>query len=146
MTTIAVSNYQIACDLQFTHPNGFRYKGKTKLYEFKGNAIYPKDFIVGFCGDPGAMVKVSDWLREPKGKAPRFKASEFAVLTSDNKIFGFYQADAWDEIDLPYYAIGTGSTFALGAMSCGALPAAAVEVAMEHDPSTGYGVKFFEYK
>lgn len=145
MTTIAVTKTQIACDLQFTHSNGLKFKGKTKLYEFPISAIYPKPFCIGYCGDAAAILPVLDWLVDPTTRPPKSTTGEFVVLTSDKKIYTFSSPAQWIIVDQPMYAIGSGSHFALGAMGAGATALEAVKSAAKFDPMTGLGFKSVDY-
>ena len=43
----------------------------------------------------------------------------------------------WLEIRMPFYAVGSGRDFAIGAMHCGKTPAEAVEIASKYDLKTG---------
>jgi ATP-dependent protease HslVU (ClpYQ) peptidase subunit len=148
LTTIAATKTEIACDQQFTHPNGI-FKGKTKIYEFKAHPdTYPDaDFMIGFCGTASDMAKAAAFFANPEGhsKVPRIRGLMGLVLTRQNKLFTFDSIDAWLSIDQPFYAIGSGGSFALGALSQGASPKEAVKVAMKHDPFTGVGVKTYSF-
>lgn len=146
MTTIAVTRDQIACDLQITHPNGYKFKCKTKIFEYTLSAIYPEPFVLGYCGNPDSLVGVQEYLLAG-GKVPKNpkNESEFVVLTQSGKIFNFYKADEWFEIDQDYYAIGSGGAYALGAMASGADARTAVLAAINQDPKSGFGVKSFSF-
>jgi hypothetical protein len=146
MTTIAVTKNQIACDLQIYHASGYKFKTKTKIYEFQISAVYPKPFCIGYAGNVDGLVPVLDWLADPTTKPPRVSSSEFVVLTSDHKIFTFANPSQWFAVDQPFYAIGSGATFALGAMGSGATALDAVKAASKFDPMTGMGFKHIDYK
>jgi ATP-dependent protease HslVU (ClpYQ) peptidase subunit len=53
----------------------------------------------------------------------------------------FDNPSSWMKIDEPFFAIGSGSTTALGAMHAGATTAQAIKAATKVDPFTGMGVK-----
>lgn len=146
MTTIAVTKNQIACDLQFSHSSGYKFKGKTKLYEFPVSALYSKPFTIGYCGDVAGIVPVLDWMADPMQKPPKVKYSEFVVLTADKKIFTFSDPSQWLSVDQDFYAVGSGATFALGAMGSGATALEAVKAASKFDPFTGMGFKQVSYE
>jgi hypothetical protein len=145
MTTIAVTKNQIACDLQISHNSGYKFKGKTKLYEFESSLVYPKPFCVGYCGNTDAVVPVLDWLVNPTTKPPKIVSTEFLVLTSDHKIYTFNSPNDWMLVDQPIYAIGSGSLLAIGAMEAGASAIEAVKIASKYDPSTGMGFRKVDY-
>lgn len=139
----------IACDCQATHTSGFKFKVKTKLFEFENPLLYPTKFTMGFCGDINNIPDVLDYLGDITGKtkAPRRNANnEFVVLTADHKIYTFWQADKWIQVDGNFYSIGSGMHYALGALHAGASPKEAVVAASKLDPSTGLGVKVVEYE
>jgi 20S proteasome alpha/beta subunit len=60
-------------------------------------------------------------------------------------MFVFDDPSAWLVVDQPYYAIGSGSPFALGALAQGASAKEAVEAAAKSDPFTGMGVKSYNW-
>lgn len=137
----------IACDLQATHGGGFKFKVKTKLFEFDNPIFYPTPFIVGYSGDLDVVPDVLDFISstDPKAKTPKQKTTEFVVLTKDHKIYTFINPTKWILVNEPNYAIGSGMHYALGAMKTGASPKEAVLAASKLDPHTGLGIKFMEY-
>lgn len=143
MTTIAVSRTQIASDLQATHGGGFKFKVKTKLFEFDNPIFYPTPFIVGYSGDLDSVPDVLEYLGDTTGKIkpPRGRSCEFVALTKDKKIFTFISPAKWIHVDESTYAIGSGMHYALGALKTGATPKEAVVAASKLDPMTGLGVK-----
>lgn len=147
MTTIALTKTQIASDLQFSHSNGFKFKGKTKLYTFENPLIHPVPFTVGYAGSVEGIVPVLDFLVDPTGfkKAPTVRYAEFVVLTADHKLYTFSDPTKWLQVDQPFYAIGSGATFALGAMATGATALDAVKAASKFDPMTGLGYRKVDY-
>lgn len=146
MTTIAVTKTGMACDLQFTHPSGYKFKGSTKVHQVYNPSIYPKPFYVGFSGAAQECQQVVNWLMHPEDKPPKVRGSEFVVLTADKKMFTFVQPTSWLEINQPYYAIGSGNHYATGAMAAGKSPLEAVKIAAKHDPGTGHGFKEFSFQ
>lgn len=130
-------------DLQFTGANN-KFKGTTKVYQFKGHPdTYHCDFIVGFCGVAAEIVPAVSYFSNPDQykRPPKSKISGL-VLTAEQNIFIFEEDyTKWLAINQPFFAMGTGSTYALGAMEHGASPKEAVKSAMKHDPFTGMGIK-----
>ena len=147
ITTIAVSKTSIACVLQATHGGGFKFKVKTKLFEFNNPLFYPTPFTVGYSGDLDAVPDVLEFLgnTEPTAKPPRNRNCEFVVLTKDHKIYTFINPTKWILVDEPNYAIGSGMHYALGALKAGATPKEAVKAACKLDPMSGLGVKEISY-
>lgn len=129
-----------------THSNGITFKSSSKLYEFENKLIYPKKFIVGFCGDVDTALHTLDFFIDPANWKPSKKTRdcEFVALTADHKMYTFSNPTKWVPLDGKFYAIGSGSHFAMGAMQAGSTPKEAVEHAIKLDKASGYGVTFFD--
>lgn len=111
--------------------------------------IYPKPFYVGFAGTAKEMFAVGDFYTYPDSfeEAPKIETDlRGLVLTEDRKIFMFDSGLRWLEIKEPFGSIGSGCMFAKGAMASGKTPKEAIQIAIKHDPFTGYGVKVFNFK
>lgn len=102
---------------------------------------------MGYAGDLDAVPDILTFLSDITGvsKVPRVKTVECVVLTEDKKIFTFINPTKWIQVDEPYYAIGSGMQYALGALSTGHSPEEAVKAASKLDPLTGCGVKVMEF-
>lgn len=146
MTTIAVSRTEIACDQQATHSSGYKLKVQTKVHWFHNPQIYPKPFFLGFAGSLEDAHSIIEWFANPIGKPPKTRYNEYIILTEDKKIFTFANPLSWVEIVEPFYSIGTGAAYALGALHAGKTPKEAVNIAIKCDPSTGMGTKSFSFE
>ena len=150
LTTIACNKEEMYGDLQFTNTGtGNKFKGRTKVYCFNAHEdVYPVDFIVGFCGVASDIVTAISYFSSPENykRPPRIKGLSGLVLTAQKNIFMFDDYTKWLAVNGPYYAVGSGSAYAIGAMSLGASPEEAVRAAMKHDAYTGLGVKGFNIK
>lgn len=148
MTTIAATKDEIACDLQFTN-GSMKFKGATKIYRFKAHKdTYPhSDFMIGFAGTASQVAHAAAFFADPDGhkKTPTLRGLYGLVLTEQKKLYTFDDLKAWLVVDQPYYSIGSGSSFALGALRAGASPKEAVQAAMKDDIFTGYGVKVYNF-
>jgi ATP-dependent protease HslVU (ClpYQ) peptidase subunit len=148
MTTIAVNKTGIACDLQFTHSGGIKFKGKTKVVDLKpevAKSIFgAKRVLIGFAGNADIWGELVAWFAVPTDKPPKLKNIELLMLTDEGKIYHGTNLQNWMQIDEPYFSIGSGMHLAIAAMAAGATPAEAVRIASKHDPNTGRGIK--EYK
>ena len=142
MTTIAVSRTQIAGDRQANHNGGLKFKIKSKIYSFSNSDFYKYSFHIGLAGNVDTFPEVIAFFLDPSNveKTPKLKGGEGIILSEDGKIWTFADPSKWLYIDQPYYAIGTGMNFAMGAMSAGATPYEAVKYAEKLDPQTGMGV------
>lgn len=144
MTTIAMTKDEIACDLQFTHGSGYKFKGSTKVHEIYNPQICDTPFFVAFAGSVEAGQAGLAWLVDPSNKPPKTSGAEFVVLTKNKKMFTFQNPSKWIPIEEKYYAIGSGSQYAAGALAAGKTPIEAVKIAAKHDPHTGVGYKVFK--
>lgn len=133
----------MASDHQYTHAGGLRFKGAAKMMVLKqevAEAFFgAKKAIVGYAGNSGDIGTVFTWLSNPVDKAPKVRNTELIVLTSNKEIYTNYNLNGWTFVDKPFYAIGSGSQFALGALASGKKASAAVEVANEMDSGSGFG-------
>ena len=148
MTTIACNKEEMAGDLQLTISGTQISKCRTKIFKIDPNPDYfPEPFLVGFAGDAGEIVDLLDFFEHPEvhQKPPRIRNTQGLVLTASNKIFQFTNPTNWIEINDKYAAIGTGSSYALGALSAGASPKDAVTAATKLDPFSGMGVKTLKF-
>ena len=140
----------MTCDLQFTHSSGLKFKGFTKckvVSKLVSTSMFGAEkVIVGACGDADKMGMAWAWLDDPTffDKPPKFKGIEFVALTSDGDILTSANLFNWIKVDEPFYAIGSGSHFALGAMASGKSTKEAVQAASKLDHMTGMGTKTFK--
>lgn len=145
MTTIVANTSQIAGDRQANHSGGLMFRMWGKVHKFNTPLLYPELFYVGLCGDTDSFADVISFLQNPTEhkKAPSLKNGEALVLSGDGKIWTFKNAGNWMRVAQDFYAIGSGSHLAMGAMAAGATPVEAVKHASKHDPNTGMGVTKF---
>ena len=146
ITTIAVTKFEIGSDLQYTE-NTRKWKGRPKVFHFKANPnSYPhSDFYVGFAGRASDIIDVAEFFSRPDEIKPPRPSNNLrgAVLTAEGSIFTFEDYRKWIAIDSPYYAIGSGAEFALGALAMGASVKEAIKVASNNDSHTGMGYKIY---
>lgn len=105
-----------------------------------------KKAIVGGAGSAMDLGRAWSWLSEPDAKVPKLKNSEFIALTSNKEIFTSFNLSNWTKVDEPYYSIGTGSHFAIGALAAGKSSPTSVEIASVRDSHTGFGVTEYKLK
>jgi len=139
----------MAADLQMTQHNSIKWKCKTKMYKFSAHPdTYGEcDFIMGFAGTANDMITAFEFFSNPDSfkKIPNLSGLTGLVLTAKGSIYIFDKLDKWLLVDAPYAAIGSGSMYALGAMSTGASPKEAVKAASKLDPYTGLGIKVVSF-
>lgn len=146
VTTIAVNHEAMACDLQMTYGGGTKMKTATKIIVLEGKLskeLYSCDkALIGFSGNASQWASVIGWFTDPTQKMPRLKGIELLMLTSKKKIF--HASDSlshWVGLNDKYFSIGSGCSFALGALECGKSPKESVLIASKRDPYTGFGAK-----
>lgn len=107
------------------------------------------DAIVGAAGTGSATSKFLKWLRNGNlDNKPKFdKDDELAALVlTPAGLFAYDISLEPEEVDAPFYAVGSGKQSALAAMHLGCDPKKAVEVACLVDTSTGGPVDVIKLK
>lgn len=140
MTTVAYKDGVLAADRAIS-ANG--HIGATR----KVNRRKSDGALIGWCGTVSVCQKWAEWfLAGERGTAPGLgsddeSASQVIVVRPDGSV---EQYDRYGRAvyDAPYYAIGSGTDYALGAMAFGATARQAVAAAMKHDHMTGSGVQY----
>lgn len=130
MTTIVAHGRSMAADCQLTSANGTHYG--TKLFKVNGS-------IIGICGNFEQALKFIEWRRNPD-TIPTFKndySVEALELSPSQGLFYWGTEFVAVPIEEPFYAIGSGSNFAIGAMAKGADAREALKVAAQWDAYTG---------
>jgi len=135
MTTVAVAGRTMAADTRFTIGDAFYDSGKLDRIG---------DFIVSTAGCAAEGDSFMDWVRRGRrGARKKVSASfEALLLRRDGGIFYVLGNDRMRQIRQKFYAIGSGSYYALGALSMQARtgwpldPELAVSISMEWDPAT----------
>jgi hypothetical protein len=145
MTTIAWDGRSIAADSQITYEgdaSGTRkHKCATKLFRktvvVDGDA---EEVIMAVQGEASAANLFVKWFDGTDKEPPEifaYNPPDFTCLVWFKH--GLYEYDAYcvgEQVTEPFYAIGSGSKAALGAMHMGANALKAVQVAAEVDPYT----------
>lgn len=146
MTTIAATRNEIACDRQATIGT-MKIKLETKIQRYENPIFYKVPFYVGLAGNLDEFSDIFGFLLDPSAfkKPPSGKGIEGLVLSADGKLWTFKSPVNWLSLNQPYYAMGSGSHFAMGAMASGKSPAEAVAVASKLDIMTGLGVKHYAF-
>lgn len=138
----------MASDHAYNHTGGMQFKGAAKMMvlqkEIASLLFNAKKAIVGGAGDASSLGTAWAWLSEVNDKPPKVKNSEFIAITSNKEIYTSFNLINWIRVEQDYYAIGSGMHFASAAMATGSKPTKAVEIAIQMDPSTNFGVT--EYK
>ena len=114
------------------------FRGSPKIWLAKG-------CVWGGAGSSGVLAAFKQWTLG-KGKRPSdFKKPEdedsapkidVLQLHPKNGIFLWVNGDLPEKVDEPFYAVGSGAAYAVGAMSHGATHKEALEIAAKWDSST----------
>lgn len=143
MTTIAYKDRVLACDTKMCndgeYQHGIKKIGRTKKYLF------------GYSGVLGGLIPTFDWLLKYEEKCDKVTGlyryaehlmveggdAHFMLIDRDQNVFTM-QADGYiNPIPRGVDAIGSGGTYALGAMLAGASATQAVDIASKVDTYTG---------
>lgn len=142
MTTIATNGEMVVADRQTSDLN-FGYKSQAKI-ERVG------EFIIGACGSVGDCLLYSQWFKEGQPKSAKLPKTTkgFCGLAvhESGRIFEFVALGLCQEVNEPFYAIGSGTHFAIGAMAAGASPKKAVQIASKYERFTGFGLTILKHE
>jgi len=146
MTTIAVKDGIMAADSQDTRLVTVPVMCQ-KLYRFSD-----PDSIVGVTGDEYSIEQFLRWWVEGDwGTPPNWDTFDFSledeapdfeclVLFPDGELCTISEHCVLSTITTPFFALGTGSSIAIGAMAAGKTAAEAIAIAIDHDIFTGGAV------
>lgn len=132
MTTIAANKHMMAAD-SLCDDGGLASKG-VKLFEVDGD-------ILGIAGTLGQGMKFVNWYKNKEGEHPDLDETTVLILHKDGSL------ETWDGsgVGIPvlekFYAIGSGSQFAIMAMHLGKTPEEAVKLTCKFDTGSGLPVK-----
>lgn len=135
MTTIAWDGRTLAADSLST------WSGTRSGYATKIAKLGP--IAAGSSGNAVICRRLLDWFKGGMVGHPPPAGNKDAGNWSTLNIFGFndivltYGPDGWESVRTDAYATGSGCDYASGAMSAGCDARRAVEIAIEHDTSSG---------
>lgn len=138
MTTIAWDGKTLAGDRQTNM--GKTPIARTKVYahtECKGQI----DYLIGCSGITADCQAFILWYINGQGKRPAFDDLSAIVIRPGGSIAHYAESENVHDMGvLPYWAIGSGADFALGALAYGATAEEAIEIATKLDIYTGLGI------
>ena len=155
MTTIAYKDGTMAADSQLTRGDTIPMFGTCKIIENDG-------WLIGVAGDLADIVRIenalawhlSETTAEGTGKTEKraltaigkdCNDAQLLVVTPTYQVYEFDMSRIGVLINLPFYAIGSGADFALGAMEAGATARRAVEVSTKFDIRSGGQINTAEH-
>lgn len=115
-----------------------------KIFEVNGK-------LVGCCGTWTHSLKFVEWMKNGKegnlSLAYDKEGNTFSALVMDGGFLELYDNELIPAIlNEEVYAIGSGSSYALGALDAGASPKRAVEIAISRDELSGGPVQVVRQK
>jgi len=124
---------------------------KQKVFDVIAGENDEKRYLVGVVGCISDIEAFVRWVRDDFSphSHPRRELgdgedlAEAIVVNPQTSRIGLFAGPDFEAeyIDAPYYALGSGAKFALGAMHAGAGAELAVEAAKEHDLRTGGSIR-----
>jgi hypothetical protein len=139
LTTIAYRDGVLAGDRRATDDGTIMPGRFRKVYKNKQGWLY------GACGDSGPCEHLNRFMHScPEGLPfdARWPAGKYSalVVSPDGHLFIVEKGFIEQLYDQEFYAMGSGTTPALGAMYMGADAIQAVKIAIEIDSKSGGGV------
>lgn len=143
MTTIAWDGKTLAADRLRTVGN--TPMGATKLFRVEApfySGGLKGGILFGACGDSWDCAAFRLWVEGGNPPTPK----NLGVVAIDARGVCWYGGETliFHEVELPYWACGSGADYALGAMAAGKPAREAVEIASGLDVHTGLGVDVLE--
>ena len=145
MTIICWKSPYLASDSRIVESSDITSDNVQKIFKLKNGSL------IGLAGDVNFQEVTDLFNRQKLGKLPttkqligigvdfrsiyvRFDGTVFDILAS-------FDSGRWGaqviEIKEPYYAVGSGSAYALGALAAGATASQAVKITCRHDNNCG---------
>lgn len=139
MTVIAWDGRELAGDKQSTHANMARTPTRTrKVYRVVGS-----DGEVRLIGCAGNSDDCQNYVRWAKGlvlERPTFTSLHVLCIEERRRVWSAEEKIIWERVRSKFWAIGTGSDIALGAMASGKSAREAVLIASRFSTGCGFGV------
>ena len=105
--------------------------------------------LVGCCGTSTHARKFIEWMTHGTAFNLAYDKEEhtFEALVMDGGFLFYFDNELVPlTVDEPYYAIGSGAAYAIGAMDAGASPQRAVELALARDECSGPPITIVKHK
>jgi len=142
MTTIAYKDGIMAADRAISA--GGHIGSTRKVWKRKSDGA-----LVGGAGTVSVFQKWAEWfLAGERGNSPGLgtddDSSSVTLVVRPNGDVEQHDRYGRAVYDAPYYAVGSGADYALGAMAFGATARQAVASATKHDHMTGHGIQYVQ--
>lgn len=138
MTTVAYRDGVLAADSRITSGDMVVSDKATKVHRLRSGHLF------GWAGtaEDAEMLKRS----LQKGHKPPPNLDVIALLATPLDGLKVFEGNIWVPVKDPYYAIGTGAPYAIGAMDAGADACKAATIGSKRDTSSGGKVKSVKFK
>lgn len=134
MTTIVYRDGTLAGDSRVTVNDMIDTDKKTKVHRLRDGRLY------GWAGGVEDAERLHIALRKGT-EPPRLECISALLIDTDGTI-QLYEGNIWiEQKGEPYYAVGSGAPYALGAMDAGADAIAAAKIASKRDVNSGGKVR-----
>jgi ATP-dependent protease HslVU (ClpYQ) peptidase subunit len=136
VTVIAYRDGTMAADTQTIHVDHVKLLHDKKIAKYKGH-------LFGLAGDLcPPLEEFKQWWWGTDRKKPMRGHLKFhaLIITPSGDITLADQMGSVEKLDVPFFAIGSGKEFAIGAMAAGAGARKAVQIAIEYCPTVSGSV------
>lgn len=134
MTTIVYRDGTLAGDSRVTVADMVSTDKQTKVHRLRDGRLY------GWAGGVEDAERLRIALR--KGQEPPRLENISALLIEVTGTIHLYEGNIWiEQKGEPYYAVGSGAPYALGAMDAGASAIDAARIAIKRDVNSGGKVR-----
>lgn len=135
MTVIAYKAGILAADTQTIHVEHVKLLHDVKIAKYKGH-------LFGLAGDlcPPLDEFKKWWFTEPRKPMKGRVKFDVLMITPEGHITIADHTGSIERLHMPFFAIGSGKEFAIGAMAAGASAKQAVQIAIEFCPSVSGSV------
>jgi ATP-dependent protease HslVU (ClpYQ) peptidase subunit len=133
MTTVAYRSGVLAADTQSAGEDGTKYRMRKIHMTTHSGVLY------GCAGDTSAILRIRRWMERNTTSRPRLPKdtdADVLMVKPDGTLWMLNDAFDWEPVDAKFHAIGSGASFALGAMARGATAVQAVKIAARFDINT----------
>lgn len=136
MTVLAYRDGVLACDSLTSWGTTIMETNNSKIVKAYGH-------LAGGSGDTNKCQEFLRWVKDGmKGPVPSSKKACLILVTPDRRIMTWDHSTELIEMDVPYWANGSGMDYALGAFHMGATAYEAVEAAIKHNAHCGGDVRW----
>jgi hypothetical protein len=129
MTTIAYKD-GVMCADSLVNSNGCRIAYVTKILKHDG-------WLFGASGTLADHQAFLRWAVTDRTDDPPQMHEDTACIMCQGTTVRAFERGKWDELNMPFYAIGSGAVYAMGAMQCGASAGQALAASVALDCYSG---------